>query len=164
VLLVSAISVCFDFDMSAKGPSRRFDWTTATSGLPRGTDIFGIGLHVSKVPTGDINCGDCDVRSLAEPEPDRRAFAKFKHLLRKAAARSRRNHLRHNRRNPPSIYAHRMRQLFSTLCPILKASCSSLRPARARPAARRRGPLRPLPHPPRSLRLHWDLGAASCCP
>jgi hypothetical protein len=45
------------------------------------------------VPTGDINCGDCDVRSLAEP--DRRAFAKFKHLLRKAAARSRRNHLRH---------------------------------------------------------------------
>jgi hypothetical protein len=74
------------------------------------------------VPTGDINCGDCDVRSLAEP--DRRAFAKFKHLLRKAAARSRRNHLRHNRRNPPSIYAHRMRQLFSTLCPILKASCS----------------------------------------
>jgi hypothetical protein len=25
VLLVSAISVCFDFDMSAKGQSRRFD-------------------------------------------------------------------------------------------------------------------------------------------
>jgi hypothetical protein len=45
------------------------------------------------LPTGDINCGDCDVRLLAEPEPDRRAFAKFKHLLRKAAARSRRNHL-----------------------------------------------------------------------
>jgi hypothetical protein len=40
------------------------------------------------VPTGDINCRDCDVRSLAEPEPDRRVFAKFKHLLRKAAARS----------------------------------------------------------------------------
>jgi len=32
-----------------------------------------------------------------------------------------RNHLRHNRRNPPSIYAHRMRQLFPKLrlCPIL---------------------------------------------
>jgi hypothetical protein len=47
-----------------------------------------------------------------------------------------------------------MRQLFPKLrlCPILKASCSSLRPARARPAARRRGPLRPLPLPP--LRLH----------
>ena len=39
-----------------------------------------------------------------------------------------------------------MRQLFPKLrlCPILKASCSSLRPARARPAAGRRGPLRPL--------------------
>ena len=88
MLLVSAISVCFDFDMSAKGHSRRFDWATATSGLPRGTDIFGIGLHVSKVPTGDINCRDCDVRSLAEPEPNRQVFVKFKHLLRKAAARS----------------------------------------------------------------------------
>jgi hypothetical protein len=40
------------------------------------------------VPTGDINCRNCDVRSLTEPEPDRRVFAKFKHLLRKAAARS----------------------------------------------------------------------------
>jgi len=32
-----------------------------------------------------------------------------------------RNHLRHNRRNPPSIYAHRMCQLFPKLrlCPIL---------------------------------------------
>src|SRR5665811_2575146 len=30
-----------------------------------------------------------------------------------------RNHLRHNRRNPPSIYAHRMRHW---LCPILKLS------------------------------------------
>jgi hypothetical protein len=40
------------------------------------------------VPTGDINCRDCDVRSLAEPEPNRQVFVKFKHLLRKAAARS----------------------------------------------------------------------------
>ena len=31
---------------------------------------------------------DCDVRSLAGPEPDRQVFAKFKHLLRKPAARS----------------------------------------------------------------------------
>jgi hypothetical protein len=30
---------------------------------------------------------DCDVRSLAGPKPDRQVFAKFKHLLRKAAAR-----------------------------------------------------------------------------
>jgi hypothetical protein len=64
---------------------------------------------------------DCDDRSLAGPEPDRQVFAKFKHLLRKAAALCR-NHLRHNRRNPPSIYAHRMRQLFAKLRldPILK--------------------------------------------
>jgi hypothetical protein len=36
----------------------------------------------------DINCRDCDVRSLAGPEPDRQVFAKFKHLSRKAVARS----------------------------------------------------------------------------
>jgi hypothetical protein len=40
------------------------------------------------VPKADINCRDCDVLSLAGPEPDRQVFAKFKHLLRKAAARS----------------------------------------------------------------------------
>jgi hypothetical protein len=40
------------------------------------------------VPTGDINCRDCDVRLLAEPEPDRQVFAKFKHLVRKGDARS----------------------------------------------------------------------------
>ena len=39
-------------------------------------------------PIGDINCRDCDVRSLAEPEANRQVFVKFKHLLRKAAARS----------------------------------------------------------------------------
>ena len=33
------------------------------------------------------HCRDCDVRSLAEPEPNRQVFVKFKHLLRKAAAR-----------------------------------------------------------------------------
>jgi hypothetical protein len=31
---------------------------------------------------------DRDVRSLAEPEPNRQLFVKFKHLLRKAATRS----------------------------------------------------------------------------
>jgi len=41
-----------------------------------------------KCAIGDINCRDCDVRSLAEPEPNRQVFVKFKHLLRKAAARS----------------------------------------------------------------------------
>ena len=57
-----------------------------------------------------------------------------------------------------------MRQPFPKLrlCPILKASCSSLRPARARSAVRRRGPFPlPLPLPLRPLRLHQDLGAAS---
>src|SRR6266404_3104796 len=56
-----------------------------------------------------------------------------------------------------------LRHLFPKLrpCPILKASCSSLRPAHARPAVRRRGPL---PLRPRPLRPHQDLGAASCCP
>ena len=44
--------------------------------------------QVRKVPIGDINCRDCDVRSLAEPEPNRQVFVKFKRLLRKAAARS----------------------------------------------------------------------------
>jgi len=39
-------------------------------------------------PKADINCRDCDVRSLAGPEPDRQVFAKFNHLLRKSAARS----------------------------------------------------------------------------
>ena len=81
-----------------------------------------------KVPTGDINCRDCDVRSLAEPEPNRQVFVKFKHFVAQGRRALGRNHLRHNRRNPPSIYAHRMRQLFPklTLCPILRASCSSV--------------------------------------
>ena len=52
------------------------------------TDIAKILRHVRFVPIGDINCRDCDVRSLAEPEPNRQVFVKFKHLLRKAAARS----------------------------------------------------------------------------
>jgi hypothetical protein len=39
-------------------------------------------------PNADMNCRDCDPRSLAGPEPDRQTFAKFKHLSRKAAARS----------------------------------------------------------------------------
>src|ERR1700751_3125280 len=45
-------------------------------------------LFLQYLPLADINCRDCDVRSLAGPEPDRRVFAKFKDLLRKADARS----------------------------------------------------------------------------
>src|SRR5215204_1456271 len=50
--------------------------------------MLRIGGHVSKVPTSDINCRYCDALSLAEPEPNRQVFVKFKHLLRKAATRS----------------------------------------------------------------------------
>lgn len=59
-----------------------------TSGLPPETDILKNGEHVSRVPNADINCRDCDIRSLAGPQPDRQVFAKFKHLSRKAVARS----------------------------------------------------------------------------
>jgi hypothetical protein len=38
-------------------------------------------------PNADINYRDCDLGSLAGPEPDRQAFAKFKHLSRKATVR-----------------------------------------------------------------------------
>jgi hypothetical protein len=49
---------------------------------------FDFRLLQQYLPKADNNCRDCDVRSLAGPEPDRQVFAKFKHLLRKAAARS----------------------------------------------------------------------------
>jgi hypothetical protein len=52
---------------------------------PRKADI-GQAADVGQVP--DINCRDRDVRSLAEPEPDRQVFAKFEPLLRKAVAGS----------------------------------------------------------------------------
>jgi hypothetical protein len=41
-------------NMADKGHSRRFDRITATSGLPRRTDILRIGGHVSKVPDSDV--------------------------------------------------------------------------------------------------------------
>ena len=58
------------------------------SALASSTDIFSPTCYVRKVPTGDINCRDCDVRSLAELNPIDKVFAKFKDVLRKAAARS----------------------------------------------------------------------------
>jgi hypothetical protein len=58
-----------------------------------------------KCPKADLNCRDCGVRSLAGPEPDRQVFAKFKHLLRKAAARSAEITCVTIGRNTPSIYA-----------------------------------------------------------
>ena len=51
---------------------------------PSPDDVFRMNGRFA--PNADINCRDCDVRSLAGPEPDRQVFAKFKHLLRKAAA------------------------------------------------------------------------------
>jgi hypothetical protein len=56
------------------------------SAFVRITDLSRTSRNVCFVPNADINCRDCDVRSLAGPEPDRKVFAKFKHLLRKAAA------------------------------------------------------------------------------
>jgi hypothetical protein len=58
------------------------------SAPPPKADVSAQSFDVCFVPKADINCRDCDVRSLAGPEPDRQVFAKFKHLLRKAAARS----------------------------------------------------------------------------
>ncbi len=73
---------------SGVGQKQTSDCATVMSALASSTDIFSPTCHVRKAPTGDINCRDCGVPSLAEPEPDRQVFAKFKHLLRKAAARS----------------------------------------------------------------------------
>ena len=53
MLLVSAISVCFDFDMSAKGQSRHFDCGPAPSGLPQRTDIVRLRWLVRFVPQAD---------------------------------------------------------------------------------------------------------------
>ena len=72
--------------MSAWGQKRRFDQMAITSALPSATDLREMRERVRSVQNADINCRDCDVRSLAGPEPDRQVFAKFKHLLRKAAA------------------------------------------------------------------------------
>ena len=49
-------------------------------------DIAQHSRYARFVLKADINCRDCDVRSLAGPEPDRQVFAKFKDFLRKAAA------------------------------------------------------------------------------
>jgi hypothetical protein len=56
--------------------------------LQRIADSTRTSNDFRKVPNADINCRDCDIRSLAGPQPDRQVFAKFKHLSRKAAARS----------------------------------------------------------------------------
>jgi hypothetical protein len=58
------------------------------SGMPHEPDLTQTCRHFAEGPIGGINCRDCDVRSLAEPEPNRQVFVKFKHLLHKAAARS----------------------------------------------------------------------------
>ena len=140
---------------SEMGQSRGFDARPATSGLPQLTDIARPTRLVRFVPTGDINCRDCGGPFTRRTRTRSTGFRQAQALVAQGRRALGRNHLRHDRRNPQSIYAHRMRQLFPklTLCPILKASCSSLRPARARPAVSPR-PLRPLPLRPRPLRLH----------
>jgi hypothetical protein len=74
--------------MSHLGQSGKLARLNGMSVLPSTADVAGPPRQVRFVPTGDINCRDCDARSLAEPEPNRQVFVKFKHLLRKAATRS----------------------------------------------------------------------------
>ena len=52
--------------MSQLGHSRRFDRTTATSGLPRRTDILRISGHVLKVPTTD-SCAAANSIAIRSP-------------------------------------------------------------------------------------------------
>src|SRR6266851_426545 len=119
-----------------------------------------LGSHKAKAVRQLIRAAGAKLFFLPKYSPDlnpiEQVFAKLKHLLRKAAASQIGEILR--------AFTPTQRQLFPKLrlCPILKASCFSLRPARARSAVRRRGPL-PL-RPLRPLRHHQDLGAASCCP
>ena len=81
------------------------------------------------MPKVDINSRDCDVRSLAELEPDRHVFAKLKHLLRKAAAHSAETICVTIGEILRAFTPNRMRQLFPKLrlCPILKESCSRVK-------------------------------------
>jgi hypothetical protein len=57
----SAVSVCFDFDMSVPGQSRHFGLRPTTSGLPLETDIVRAGRHVSKVPKADVATFMCGI-------------------------------------------------------------------------------------------------------
>ena len=157
--------------------------SNGTKGLPPRTDIVSVVGHVRKVPPKQTSTRDCDVRSVAQGWPVHQEGLLKNYARRPLAMGLQMSvaeyasydavglaELVRKREVSPTelveaaierIEKHRMRQPFPKLrlCPILKASCSSLRPARARPAVRRRGPLRPRP-----LRLHQDLGAASCCP
>src|SRR5256884_2379786 len=125
-----------------------------------------LGSHKAKAVRQHIRAGGAKLFFLPKYSPDlnpiEQVFANLKHhLLRKAAARAAET-ICVTIGEILRAFKPRMRRLFPKLrlCPILKASCSSLRPARARSAVRRRGP-RPLR--PRPLRLHQDLGAA-CFP
>src|SRR6266851_10075599 len=70
--------------------------------------------HTSTLHNSDPSQTSREVRKV----PGAETFTVFAQVRRALG----RNHLRYNRRNPPSIYAHRMRQLFPKLrlCPILK--------------------------------------------
>jgi hypothetical protein len=75
------------------------------SAFPLEADTSPFPGDIGFVPKVDINCRDCDVRSLAEPEPDRHVFRQVQALVAQGRRALGRNHLRHNRRNPTSIYA-----------------------------------------------------------
>src|SRR5713226_6956939 len=118
-----------------------------------------LGSHKAKAVRQLIRAAGAKLFFLPKYSPDlnpiEQVFAKLKHLLRKAAASQSAKSSEHLR--PPNAPTISETQAM----PNPKASCSSRRPARARSAVRRRGPL---PLRPRPLRLHQDLGAASCCP
>jgi hypothetical protein len=56
------------------------EWSTVSGGSTSCSRIIAPCL-----PNADINRRDCDVRSLAGPEPDRQVFPKFEHLFTRAA-------------------------------------------------------------------------------
>src|SRR5947209_4169452 len=125
--------------------------------------LDNLGSHKGKAVRALIRAAGAKLFFLPKYSPDlnpiEQVFANLKHhLLRKAAARAAETICvtigEILRAFTPTECADYFRKL--RLCPILKASCSSLRPARARSAVRRRGP-RPLrPRPLRPLRLHQD--------
>ena len=91
-----------------------------------------LGSHKGKAVRQLIRSAGAKLFFLPKYSPDlnpiEQVFAKLKHLLRKAAARTVEAHLRRNRPNPRRLHARGMRQLLQKLriCPNLNASRSSV--------------------------------------
>jgi hypothetical protein len=54
---MAAKTIRVQLAMPVAGHSRRFHPTPATSGLPRSTDLLGVGWHVSNVPATGLQTG-----------------------------------------------------------------------------------------------------------